>query len=322
MTYRRQAGLAAAAASLLLAGCWGSDTYTPEQNIKPSFVGTITKSTYDGSSDDLLTAGLGKTGLAGTAPVVANPTAPTAAELRKLAIYNNYRALVDIAANGGYGTLYGPNIDVNGNPTLGEGKIAGTEYLAYADDGTGKQNVTMMVQIPASFDAAKACIVTATSSGSRGVYGAIGTAGEWGLKRGCVVAYTDKGTGTGIHDLATDTVNLQNGMRSGAAAAGKNSNFTAELTAAELAAFNAATAQPAGHQARAFAAQSGKGLGQGHAQRHPVRVLRAERGARRAQHRRHGEGRLQAGQHDRDRLVGRPTAAAPRSPQPSRTPKA
>ena len=63
-----------------------------------------------------------------------------------------------------------------------------------------------MVQIPAPFNPATACIVTAASSGSRGVYGAIGSAGEWGLKRGCAVAYTDKGTGTGAHDLATDTV--------------------------------------------------------------------------------------------------------------------
>jgi len=244
MAFDRNAGVAllAAAVSTLLAGCpGGSDTWTPESNIKPAFVGTITKTIFDGASDDLLTAGLGKTGLAGTAPVVANPIAPTAAELRKLAIFTNYRAILDISANGGYGSLYGPNIDVNGNPTLGEGKVAGTEYLAYADDGTGKLNVTMIVQIPASFSPAAACIVTATSSGSRGVYGAIGSAGEWGLKRGCVVAYTDKGTGTGFHDLATDTVNLQNGVRSGAAAAGKDSNFTATLTAAELASFNAAT---------------------------------------------------------------------------------
>jgi len=243
MAYHRPAGAFALAviAASLLAGCWGSDTYSPESNVKPAFVGVVTKSTYDGVSDDLLTAGLGKTGLAGAAPVIVNPTAPTAAEIRKLAIYNNYRALVDVVTNGGYGSLYGPNIDINGNPTLGEGKVAGTEYLAYADDGTGKQNVTMMVQIPTSFNAASACIVTATSSGSRGVYGAIGTSGEWGLKHGCVVAYTDKGTGNGIHDLSTDTVNLQTGERSGAAAASKNSNFTATLTAAELAAFNAAT---------------------------------------------------------------------------------
>mgnify|MGYP003349286586 CR=1 FL=1 len=38
---------------------------------------------------------------------------------------------------------------------------------------------------------------TATSSGSRGVYGAIST-GEWGLKKGCAVAYTDKGTGAAL----------------------------------------------------------------------------------------------------------------------------
>ena len=243
MTDHRSAGAfaLAAVATALLAGCWGSDTYTPESNVKPGFVGVVTKTTYDGVSDDLLTAGLGKTGLgAAAAPPPVNPTAPTAAELRRIAIFNNYRAILDIAANGGDGTLYGPNIDVNGNPTLGEGKIAGTEYLAYADDGTGKLNVTMMVQIPASFTAAKACIVTAASSGSRGVYGAIGSAGEWGLKHGCAVAYTDKGTGTGFHDLATDTVNLQNGTRSPAAAAGTSSNFTAELTASELASFNTA----------------------------------------------------------------------------------
>ncbi len=126
---------------------------------------------------------------------------PTAAELRKLAIFNNYRAIVPVAPNGGYGRLFGPNIDAGGNATLGDGKIAGTEYIAYADDGTGRLNVTMLVQIPASFTAAGACIVSTASSGSRGVYGAIGSAGEWGLKRGCAVAYTDKGTGTGVHDL-------------------------------------------------------------------------------------------------------------------------
>ena len=239
---RRGAAIApAVAASLLLAGCWGNDTYTPEQNIKPSFVGAVTKTTYDGASDDLLTGGLGKTGLQGAAPPIAVPTAPTAAELRRLAIYINYSALVDVTTTGGYGVLYGPNIDVNGNPTLGEGKIAGTEYLAYADDGSGRQNVTMMVQIPSTFNAAAPCMVTAPSSGSRGVYGAIGTAGEWGLKHGCVVAYTDKGSGSGVQDLATNTVNLQNGVRSDAVTAGKNSNFTSELTASEIATFNAAT---------------------------------------------------------------------------------
>ena len=224
--------LAAIAAALVATGC--SNSKSVELNQKPAFVGTVTSTTYDGSSDDLLTAGLGKTGLqSATPPAIADANNPTAAELRKLAIHTNYRALLDMTPAGGYGTLYGPNVDANGTVTSGEGKIAGTEYLAYADDGTGTLNVTMLVQVPTTFDKDNACIVAAPSSGSRGVYGAIGTAGEWGLKKGCAVAYTDKGSGAGVHDLATNTVNQINGVRADAATAGKSSNFTAALTTAE-----------------------------------------------------------------------------------------
>jgi hydroxybutyrate-dimer hydrolase len=184
---------------------------------------------------------LGKSGLqSGTPPAQVDAGQPTPAELRRLAIYNNYRALVDTTTNGGFGTLYGPNVDANGVAGTSEGKIAGSEYLAYADDGSGLQNVTMMVQIPVSFNKNEPCIVAAVSSGSRGVYGAIATAGEWGLKRGCAVAYSDKGTGNGVHDLATDTVSVINGQRATAAAAGASSNFNANIAAADLTAFNTA----------------------------------------------------------------------------------
>ena len=232
---------ALAAAVLALSACGASNDPVESINTKPAYLGAIATASYDGTTDDLLTAGLGKTGLGGAAPAVADPLKPTPAELRKLAIFNNYRAILDISAAGGYGTLYGPNVDAQGVITTSEGKIAGTEYIAYSDDGTGRQNITMLVQVPATFNPANACIVTGTSSGSRGVYGAIGSSGEWGLKNGCAVAYTDKGTGTGIHDLQNNTVNGQNGIRLDAAAAGKNSIFTAELSAAELAAFNTAT---------------------------------------------------------------------------------
>ena len=226
----------------VVAGCGGSNDNTPAAgNVKPSFVGAVTVTHFDGVSDDLLTAGLGASGLASaTAPTVANATAPTAAELRRLAIYNNYRALVDTNAKGGYGTLYGPNVDASGNVTSGSGMVPGTEYVAYSDDGSGQQNVVLLVQIPDAFDAANPCIITATSSGSRGVYGAIST-GEWGLKRKCAVAYTDKGTGAGPHDLATDTVPLQDGTRTTRAAAGSKAQFAAPLTDSQLAAFNVAT---------------------------------------------------------------------------------
>src|SRR5262245_55931522 len=87
----------------------------PSANVKPTFLGEIHKTCYDGATDDLLTAGLGKTGLAGAPPGFVDPLAPTAAELRRRAIYTNYRAVLDITAAGGYGTLYGPNVDTNGN---------------------------------------------------------------------------------------------------------------------------------------------------------------------------------------------------------------
>jgi hydroxybutyrate-dimer hydrolase len=229
-----------------LAGCGGGGGGTAGGtaftiNTKPIFVGAITKTTYDGVTDDLLTGGLGKSGLQGASPTYVDPNNPTAAELRKVAIYNNYRALIDPVPAGGYGTLYGPNVDANGVATSGQGMIAGTEYLAFDDDGTGQQNVTMMVQVPNTFDKANPCIVTGTSSGSRGVYGAIGTAGDWGLKKGCAVAYTDKGSGMGVHDLQNNTVNLINGLRANSSTAGNASNFTAGLSASDLAAFNAVT---------------------------------------------------------------------------------
>jgi hydroxybutyrate-dimer hydrolase len=197
---------------------------------------------YDGVTNDLLTAGLGKSGLgSATPPGFADPLNPTAEELRRFAIYNNYRALVDPTPGGGYGTLYGPNVKADGTVTTNEGLIAGDEYIAFEKGEGGRARVTMMVQVPDSFSPTASCIVAAPSSGSRGVYGAIATAGEWGLKHGCAVAYTDKGSGTGADDLQNNTVNLIRGERADAVQAGDNSNFGAPISNRERAAFNAAT---------------------------------------------------------------------------------
>ncbi|MDH3595153.1 MAG: D-(-)-3-hydroxybutyrate oligomer hydrolase [Rhodospirillales bacterium] len=238
MTFRKCL-LRAIPISIALAGLG-----TAQAGERPNFIlGEISRTVYDGVSDDLLTGGLGKDGLAFAAPApgFTDPENPTPAELRRLAIYNNYRALVDTTEGGGYGVLYGPNVTADGVPTSGQGLVAGVEHIAYAGNASGKVNVTMMVQLPDSFDPASPCIVTAPSSGSRGVYGAIGTAGEWGLKNGCAVAYTEKGTGTGAHDLQDDTVNLITGERAGADEAGKDSTFTAKLGAEQQDRFNAAT---------------------------------------------------------------------------------
>jgi len=206
---------------LLAAGCASTPDFSAQK---------VLHTRYDGGTDDLLTAGLGKTGLGlATPPAVRDPKAPTAAELRRRAIHANYRALADMSAGGGYGVLYGPNIDLAGKDSLGEGKIAGDEYLTLFD------GATLMVQVPERFDPKNPCIVTASSSGSRGVYGAVGVSGEWGLKRGCAVAYTDKGTGTGFHDLTTDTVNIVTGEWVIREKAGADSLFTAGISDAERA---------------------------------------------------------------------------------------
>jgi len=51
---------AAVAVAVLTACGGGSD---PDWNVKPVWLGEIHATTYDGVKDDLLTAGLGKTGL-------------------------------------------------------------------------------------------------------------------------------------------------------------------------------------------------------------------------------------------------------------------
>ncbi|MFC3147687.1 3-hydroxybutyrate oligomer hydrolase family protein [Piscinibacterium candidicorallinum] len=242
---RRALVLGALPLAIALTACGGSSSGDTAGagpvNAKPSYIRAVSVLSYNGSTDDLLTGGLGWDGLAGAAPAVS--ATPTAAELRRRAIYNNYRALVDFTAAGGYGRLYGPNVALDGtvNAAAGAGKIAGKEYIAYADpDGTGRVNVVVMAQIPASFDPANPCIVTATSSGSRGVYGAVSAAGEWGLKRGCAVAYTDKGSGNGGHELGSGIVTFLDGTLGTAASLGAGSHFTANVLPADLAAFNAA----------------------------------------------------------------------------------
>jgi hydroxybutyrate-dimer hydrolase len=101
----------------------------------PGFVnGEVVVNEYpSGGGNDLLTGGLGAAGLMGAPPAVSTP--PTAEELRTLAIYNNYRALVDTTSGGGYGRLYGPLVGPAAADA--EGKIYGVEYLAYAKGWAG-----------------------------------------------------------------------------------------------------------------------------------------------------------------------------------------
>lgn len=224
---------------LIMAGTWalltacGGDTRDADEPphppiLRPPGEQTVASASLDGISEDLLTAGLGRSGLQSErTPRPLNPLLPTAAELRRLAIYQGYRSMVDITTAGGYGSLYGPNVDANGVATNSEGLIAGSEFLAFSDDGTGRQNVTMLVQIPNSFNAASPCLLAVAAPGSQGVYAGI-TVAEWGLKRGCAVAIHDKGAGPSPHDLATDTVGDLTGARLPAIMAGSTAAFRLE----------------------------------------------------------------------------------------------
>jgi hydroxybutyrate-dimer hydrolase len=178
---------AVASLALLLGACAsGPQRGTPEA---PMF--TSERSSDHRGGDDLLTAGLGLDGLrAMVPPAFADAAHPTAAELRRRAIWSNWRGIADLAVGGGYGTLYGTTQ-----------AVPGREFSALAKVAGASQPHRVLVQVPDGFDKARRCVVVAPASGSRGVYGAISIAGAWGLPKGCAVAYTDKGAGTDYFDL-------------------------------------------------------------------------------------------------------------------------
>ena len=172
-------------ASLPLAACMNTRTTTPESESADTFTAQRVGTHRDG--DDLLTGGLGRDALLNpAAPAPADPEHPTAAELRRRALHANWRGIADLV-----GTVKGiPN-------------VPGREYHAYARLPGANQPHRVLAQIPDAFDATKRCLIVTASSGSRGVYGAIGSVSYYALPRGCAVAHTDKGTGTGFFDIAS-----------------------------------------------------------------------------------------------------------------------
>lgn len=154
----------------------------------------IQHSYFDGKENDLLTAGLGVNGLQAAKLSTTSAAAyPDELSLRRAAIYNNYRAIVSTSSDAGYTRLYGPKTS--------QKPISGHEYRSSVHYKDGSLAANIVVQVPDSFNSKGACIIAAPSSGSRGVWGAIGTAGDWGLRQNCAIAYTDKGTGTGFRFL-------------------------------------------------------------------------------------------------------------------------
>lgn len=136
---------------------------------------------------DLLTADLGLAGL-------SDPTPPEVSDdadgRRRLAFHSNWRGIADLSASGGFGTLYG-----------GAAPVPGIEIKTWLGEQGMLHPHGVLLQIPDNFDPRRPCLIVAPVSGSRGIYGALASAGAFGLQRGCAVVYTDKGAGTGFFDL-------------------------------------------------------------------------------------------------------------------------
>ncbi|AKS42684.1 3-hydroxybutyrate oligomer hydrolase family protein [Wenzhouxiangella marina] len=154
----------------------------------------IVRITEHAGGDDLVTAGLGLEGLMGPAPAPADPSSPTAEELRRLAFHSTWRGLAALNPAGGVGGL------IESLP-----KVEGQERMAFRRLPGRNSPARVLLQIPAGFDPASACLLLAPASGSRGVYGAVPLVAPWALPKGCAVAYTDKGAGSDVHDFDSGT---------------------------------------------------------------------------------------------------------------------
>ena len=156
------------------------------------FLSSPVRETRHEGDDDLLTAGLGLEGLRGTSVAFADPEHPAPQELRRRAIQTSWKGIADLGPLGRYGELYGSTAT-----------IPGREFQAFARIAGANAPHRVLLQAPDNFDAKARCLIVTASSGSRGIYGPIALAGAVGLPRGCAVAYTDKGTGSGYFDTAT-----------------------------------------------------------------------------------------------------------------------
>lgn len=190
----------------------------------PKTITVLRHLTFDGVTDDLV-------GLAAKPAPYADPLHPTTAELRRATLAGR------MDTGSGWGRLFGPTIDAAaGQPYPDGGRVAGEEYLAYARAPDGGKSAVLL-QIPAKLSRERRCILAVPQAGSFGIYHDIGATGFWGLQHGCAVVYTDKGHGTGAHDLESDTVTMIDGTTAKAAEAGALSHFTAPLSDKAKAAF-------------------------------------------------------------------------------------
>ena len=101
------------------------------------------RTTEHRSGDDLLSAGLGLDGLRSMLPpAFADAAKPTADELRRRALWSNWRGIADLVPGGGYGDVYGS-----------VASVPGREFSAFATLPGATQPHRVLLQLPDAFDA-------------------------------------------------------------------------------------------------------------------------------------------------------------------------
>lgn len=143
-----------------------------------------------GEGEDLLSAGLGLSGL--QAPIPPLDAVPDWAGRRRRAIHANWKGIAHLA-----------DPDAWTRSALAR-PIGGRELHARLQlaDGSGHR---IMLQVPDGFDPQRPRLLVTAASGSRGVFGAVALASCWGLPRGYAVVHTDKGCGTDWFDVDSGT---------------------------------------------------------------------------------------------------------------------
>ena len=178
---------------------------------------------YDGVTDDLVTGGLGADGMLGKRPGYADPLHPTAAELRRAALFQPG------SVGQGFGRLFGPDVDEATARRLRD-RARSPAKNTLRTPTTVRAN--RMSRCCSRSRRASPATVTACCdpvNGSASLFRDVVDFGYWGLRRGCAVVYTDKGHGNGFDMLEQDLVNLLDGRHVPAAEAGLNAHFRADL---------------------------------------------------------------------------------------------
>ncbi|MEO8002595.1 MAG: 3-hydroxybutyrate oligomer hydrolase family protein, partial [Arenimonas sp.] len=99
--------LTSLAFALLSASLFSGDSHAANTDNKLQLLSEIQQRDYRGN-DDLLSAGLGENGLRSPiAPALSNAEKPSAEEVRRRAIWTNWRGIADLSTGGGFGEFYG-----------------------------------------------------------------------------------------------------------------------------------------------------------------------------------------------------------------------